>query len=635
MSSTAKMATGIDTRGGRERHKGTSHVVAWPSKIAEGGSYKWIQGGPVGFVPETLVALYFQKWESDRPAKLANGIQGLEEVKDDDVDPIVPLDQVARMVDHVDPDDMTYDEWLQIGMAIKTQHPGPDGLKVWDDWSRTGDRYKVNECSLRWDGMDPMGKVRIGTLFFYAKKYGWVQDPIEVEQGPMDAIVSEMNTRVHLVMVGKNMRYLLPQPKDLWHCTLPRYNLLGFQDVTGYFSNETAFVPSANGRGMQKVNKFELWRASKKRREYMNGLGMYPPGIDLPKGRYNTWQGFAAEPVPGHSYLIHQHIKEVICDGNEKHYQYLLDWCADLFQNPGRVSGTAVVMKGPEGAGKGVFADKLLGEIIGYHFVHITNQHYLTGNFNSLLADRILGFADEVTWGGDRKHAGILKAMVTERTMVIERKGVDAITVPNCMRLVVASNEEWVIPAGSESRRWFVLQVSGTHKNDRSYFGPLMEEIENGGREAFLYEMLNRKITHNVAFALETEALKEQRAATMTSTDTVAAWWKWCLERGKIPLSNPFDPNEVWPSMAIPSNMYDSYTDWCLNLRKNPVSSMLFYKAMVNWGCRNHRSTKVNGGSRVYQIPGIRVAIKIFLDKTNIWVLPPYFEEGEHDEFDE
>ena len=69
-------------------------------------------------------------------------------------------------------------------------------------------------------------------------------------------------------------------------------------------------------------------------------------------------------------------------------------------------------------------------------------------------------FADEAFFAGDRSHESILKALITEETLMIEPKGVDPFAVRNCLHLIMSSNNDWVIPAGADARRYFVLGVS-------------------------------------------------------------------------------------------------------------------------------------------------------------------------------
>ena len=67
------------------------------------------------------------------------------------------------------PADCSYDEWLKVGMALK--HEGADWT-VWDDWSRTGSKYKRGECERKWNSFR-RSEVTGGTLFHIATSYGY------------------------------------------------------------------------------------------------------------------------------------------------------------------------------------------------------------------------------------------------------------------------------------------------------------------------------------------------------------------------------------------------------------------------------------------------------------------------------
>src|SRR6476620_1894657 len=119
-------------------------------------------------------------------------------------------------------------------------------------------------------------------------------------------------------------------------------------------------------------------------------------------------------------------------------------------------------MRGPQGAGKGVVA-RTLGKIFGKRFAHIANGEQLIGRFNASLATSCLVFLDEALWAGDRKGEGVLKALITEPRLQLEAKFRDPIRVENRLRILVASNNDWAVPAGIGDRRWFVLNVADTY----------------------------------------------------------------------------------------------------------------------------------------------------------------------------
>lgn len=68
----------------------------------------------------------------------------------------------------IKPSDLSYEEWLNVGMALKDE-----GLSVnlWDDWSRSDSRYEYGVCANKWRSFSGSG-VGVGTIFHYAETYG-------------------------------------------------------------------------------------------------------------------------------------------------------------------------------------------------------------------------------------------------------------------------------------------------------------------------------------------------------------------------------------------------------------------------------------------------------------------------------
>ena len=122
-------------------------------------------------------------------------------------------------------------------------------------------------------------------------------------------------------------------------------------------------------------------------------------------------------------------------------------------------------MQGGARAGKGIFV-RAFGRIFGQHFTHISHAKHLTGNFNAHLEDCVVLFVDEGFWAGDKQGEAVLKHLITEPTMIIERKGQNVEQLPNRLHMLMASNSEWVIPAGLDERRFLVLIVADSMKQD-------------------------------------------------------------------------------------------------------------------------------------------------------------------------
>src|SRR5437764_15429260 len=125
----------------------------------------------------------------------------------------------------------------------------------------------------------------------------------------------------------------------------------------------------------------------------------------------------------------------------------------------------------------------------GQHALAISNSKHLTGNFNAHLRDCVFLFADEAFFAGDRQHMGVLKSIITEPYLTIEGKYQNAAQTPNFLHLMMASNEERVVPASIDARRFFVLEVGDKARNNHDYFAAIWQAMETGGYQAMLYEL--------------------------------------------------------------------------------------------------------------------------------------------------
>jgi hypothetical protein len=271
------------------------------------------------------------------------------------------------------------------------------------------------------------------------------------------------------------------------------------------------------------------WLGHSLRRQYTSLI--FAPGREVDDA-FNLWQGFACEAIPGEGHqLFLEHIRDNVCSGNEDHYCYLLGWMARAVQHPGQAGEVAVVLRGGRGTGKGTFINGF-GQLWGRHFLQVSSAKHLVGQFNAHLRDCVVLFADEAFFAGDRQHESVLKTLITEDTLVVEGKGVDAEVAANYTHLLMSSNEHWVVPAGADERRFFVLDVADAKKQDNQYFGRVRAALDGGGRESLLHFLLTLDLTaYDVRKVPQTEALREQKLFSMTVEQ---AWWLERLMDGRI-----------------------------------------------------------------------------------------------------
>jgi hypothetical protein len=285
------------------------------------------------------------------------------------------------------------------------------------------------------------------------------------------------------------------------------------------------------------------WIGHRKRRGY-EGVDLVPNAPqELPDGKLNLWRGFDVEPRKGDWPLLAQHVVTILANGDPKAAEYILRWIAWCLQHPGVRGEVALVLQGGKGSGKGVLV-RAVARCFGEHGMQIINQEHLVGRFNGHLRSCLFLFADEAFWAGDKRGESVLKGLITEPTIIIEQKGIDAVQWPNRLHVAMAANAEWVVPASAGERRYAVFKCADTYVRghcdeevSKAYFKALHHELGNGGLEAMLYDLLNWDLGDwHPRQIYETAGLRQQKELSLPP---IAEWFVLVLEDGKLPGLSP------------------------------------------------------------------------------------------------
>jgi hypothetical protein len=364
-----------------------------------------------------------------------------------------------------------------------------------------------------------------------------------------------------------------------------------------------------NHRRLAGGNIADAWLKHPLRRTYDSVV--FLPGKEAPAGCYNLWQGWAVEPAPGDWSLLRAHIHDNICAGNDQHFDWLMKCMAYAVQHPDEQGHVTIVMRGRKGTGKGVFANQF-GRIFGQHFMAVSNPKHLVGNFNAHLRYTSVLFADEAFFAGDKQHEGVLKSLTTEDEIVIEAKFFDAMSVPNRLHIIMASNEAWVVPASADERRYFVLDVSDAHREDFSYFAAIEGQMDNGGRAAMLHDLQNMDLTgFQVRQPPRTSALAEQK---IQSLDDVGTFWLDRLQRGELPRQTAEADDCGWSdgTLVRRKQLHNEYCQWATDHRAyQPKSDAEFGKRLAemlkpeNLGTSRPRDPSFGAREWCYVLPSL------------------------------
>lgn len=294
------------------------------------------------------------------------------------------------------------------------------------------------------------------------------------------------------------------------------------------------------------------WRRS------FNGL-CFRPGLPTPPGFYNVWRGFAVDPLPkdetpteGHKWALDaflEHAEKNVCKGDKNLAKWLIGYFAHMVQKPYEKPLVSLVFRGGKGVGKNALIERVAA-LFGSHATVTQERRYLTGQFNGHMEGSLLLVLDEAIWAGDKQGEGVLKGLITGGTHLIERKGKESYRVANLLRIVLIGNEDWLVPASHDERRYGVFNVGDGRKQQKAYFKRMREEMESGGYRLLLRYLLDYDISNiDVNDAPITQGLLDQK---VESLEPVQQWWYGCLNEGAI-LGGDF--SDSWPE-AIPTESF-------------------------------------------------------------------------------
>ncbi len=242
--------------------------------------------------------------------------------------------------------------------------------------------------------------------------------------------------------------------------------------------------------------------------------------------KYNLFKGF---PVQGTQRSIKPFIEFLYTVVGKDEANIILDYFAHLYQKPQEKPSFALIFKGTKGVGKNT-TEEMLGKNLlrQENYYRTSNKEHFFGKFNVHFQQNLLSVMQELVWDGDKSYDSILKDMITESQRAVERKYFDQEMMDNYSRIVMTTNEDWVVPAkGKDERRYCVITFPSEKPEivNEEYFNNLHKWYEDGGKEALMYHMLNRDISNfSVNKAPFTAGLEQQLVYSLEGID------KFCFD---------------------------------------------------------------------------------------------------------
>lgn len=418
--------------------------------------------------------------------------------------------------------------------------------------------------------------------------------PGEPEDMPSDPL-DMMSERFAVVSVGASVR-IYDRKADVFR------SLADFHALTSHIT--------MTQRSNKTVAVSRVWMTMPDRPTFERVVYV-PGGRDIGPDELNLWRGWGVEPKLGDWEQFRNCLLHSVCDGDQRLYDYLVKWLAWGVQNPDRQHFTAMVLHGTEGTGKGLL-NMVMATIYGdAHSYHAIQSKDLVGRFNAARQRTSWFYGDEALFARDRSIRGPLKGLITESRISVEAKFVDAQMIDNRLRIMLASNEEHVVPVGVADRRFCIIETSDRYANDKAYFGPIWAQMfDQGGVAAFFHYLLNLDLSaFDPSLIPVTKTKLRHKLETLEPVDR---WWLNTLREGTL-AHRDGEAAGLWQTGAIEVDfrlLRGSAVDFAKMHSREKITDTALGRALTKYGTRCRKRER--GSIRYREIPELSDAREAF-----------------------
>ena len=197
----------------------------------------------------------------------------------------------------------------------------------------------------------------------------------------------------------------------------------------------------------------------------------------------NYFQGYKHKEVITDDFTILEplleHVKHIVCNDDEKKYEYIMNWFANIVQNLSVKNGTLPIIHGAQGSGKSCFAElmcELLGNLALYNNDDLDK---VFGKFNSISDGKVLIVLNETAEADEKfSYSEKLKSRITQIHTIYESKGVDQRAGYNYANYIMTSNNANPIRAQKGDRRTIYFPTNNEMIGNREYFKNLHSKFQ-------------------------------------------------------------------------------------------------------------------------------------------------------------
>ena len=205
--------------------------------------------------------------------------------------------------------------------------------------------------------------------------------------------------------------------------------------------------------------------------------------------------------------------------GNDTTYAHFMNWLAYIYQNRTK-TGTAWILHGVQGTGKGLLVDHVLGPIFGRDYVAKQQSRNLKAEFNGWMERAIIVNIDEFDIHDAGSDAGsvmqALKMWITDGQLPIRAMHKESRTTDNYSNFILTTNAKSALPVDDGDRR----MNFGVRQEKRLEISPEEVDAIEGELQTFAGYLLGYEVDKRAAHTcLENEAKVQAKALSKTSIE--------------------------------------------------------------------------------------------------------------------
>lgn len=234
--------------------------------------------------------------------------------------------------------------------------------------------------------------------------------------------------------------------------------------------------------------------------KFYNNVDYYPTMDMCPENTFNLWNDFPIKSIPldkdADTSLLHFHLKTLL-KGDEKDYDWFLNWLAHIVQYPHKKTEVAVVFYDKQqGTGKSLIAEEFLKKIIGDNKMITTcRTDKVFGKFTNTQG-KILCVLNEASGKETFELNEVIKESITGKTIEMEKKGVDSLRIRDYLNYIITTNNLNCIKLEEGDRRFMVFATSSELKGNVNYFNNLASALDDDViMRKFYEELMNRDLS--------------------------------------------------------------------------------------------------------------------------------------------